>query len=390
MPKTAARNIVVAGDYVGNSVVFKSKKVSIYISFRESKEISKETVLSYEVITEENRNLLSSFGSFSKAALLLGYGFEGVAMMNMAGEEYKLILVSVQFKDGKKSLLEVDGAFYKAIVTLCYGIQNNSEISSNIPKASGAAQVPAQPQINAPEEIRKYKALLDDGIITQDEFDIKKKQLLELQPSQQSVSEVTNVSELDTLSATDVQLQSIDDKINQRLELVNTIFHSDSENAKTTELETHHANDERSLPSVDDIKHKVIEIVNTEAKVSSLSIFESIPIKKLTKAISSYAKLSSAEESVVLFYDATFLLNNYGFVLTTKNIYFRDLNGKGDVNIADIINITFDPKAKPEASLFIDTASSRYQIGIWNLPGNNGDDTLSILNKVIAVLTNRY
>lgn len=30
------------------------------------------------------------------------------------------------------------------------------------------------------DEIRKYKALLDDGIITQEEFDAKKKQLLGL------------------------------------------------------------------------------------------------------------------------------------------------------------------------------------------------------------------
>ena len=33
--------------------------------------------------------------------------------------------------------------------------------------------------VNDPiEEIRKYKSLLDDGIITQEEFDAKKKQLL--------------------------------------------------------------------------------------------------------------------------------------------------------------------------------------------------------------------
>jgi len=35
-----------------------------------------------------------------------------------------------------------------------------------------------QPQIDTTDELRKYKALLDDGIITQEEFDSKKKQLL--------------------------------------------------------------------------------------------------------------------------------------------------------------------------------------------------------------------
>ena len=35
-------------------------------------------------------------------------------------------------------------------------------------------------QVNIPDEIRKYKELMDDGIITQEEFDAKKKQLLGL------------------------------------------------------------------------------------------------------------------------------------------------------------------------------------------------------------------
>lgn len=33
---------------------------------------------------------------------------------------------------------------------------------------------------NTPEEIKKYKELLDSGVISQDEFDAKKKQLLGL------------------------------------------------------------------------------------------------------------------------------------------------------------------------------------------------------------------
>ena len=55
-----------------------------------------------------------------------------------------------------------------------------------IATASGSAQpihqASAQPTVNngAPEELKKYKELLDDGIITQEEFDAKKKQLLGL------------------------------------------------------------------------------------------------------------------------------------------------------------------------------------------------------------------
>ena len=46
--------------------------------------------------------------------------------------------------------------------------------------ASQTAESPAASTADPTAEIRKFKALLDDGIITQDEFDLKKKQLLGL------------------------------------------------------------------------------------------------------------------------------------------------------------------------------------------------------------------
>lgn len=46
--------------------------------------------------------------------------------------------------------------------------------------ASSITEVPKEYAENATDEIRKYKQLLDDGIITQEEFEAKKKQLLNL------------------------------------------------------------------------------------------------------------------------------------------------------------------------------------------------------------------
>ena len=43
----------------------------------------------------------------------------------------------------------------------------------------GAAEVSAQP-LSSADEIKKFKDLLDSGVITQEEFDAKKKQLLGL------------------------------------------------------------------------------------------------------------------------------------------------------------------------------------------------------------------
>jgi len=48
------------------------------------------------------------------------------------------------------------------------------------PAAAGwqAVHTASAPPVDAIEEIKKYKALMEDGVITQQEFDAKKKQLL--------------------------------------------------------------------------------------------------------------------------------------------------------------------------------------------------------------------
>lgn len=51
-------------------------------------------------------------------------------------------------------------------------------VSRNITSNNINNQIPAPPTISAADELLKWKHLLDDGIITQDEFNEKKKQLL--------------------------------------------------------------------------------------------------------------------------------------------------------------------------------------------------------------------
>ena len=54
-----------------------------------------------------------------------------------------------------------------------------SKITSSFMKKKEEVVTP-ETSVSIPDEIRKYKSLLDDGIITQEEFDEKKKQLLNL------------------------------------------------------------------------------------------------------------------------------------------------------------------------------------------------------------------
>lgn len=78
--------------------------------------------------------------------------------------------VSVGTSSGKISfiLLENQEAVHKAISQLLIERQKKSEQAGNSPAASNA------------EELKKFKELLDSGVISQQEFDAKKKQLLGL------------------------------------------------------------------------------------------------------------------------------------------------------------------------------------------------------------------
>lgn len=63
------------------------------------------------------------------------------------------------------------------------GISNNNEIHAEISKLLNNRQNKDQKQVNntsTTEELKQYKELLDNGVITQAEFEAKKKQLLKM------------------------------------------------------------------------------------------------------------------------------------------------------------------------------------------------------------------
>jgi hypothetical protein len=61
-----------------------------------------------------------------------------------------------------------------------YKIVSKSQDIINAIKKGSESDFPAQTKSDPAEELRKYKALLDDGIITQEDFDKKKASLLGL------------------------------------------------------------------------------------------------------------------------------------------------------------------------------------------------------------------
>lgn len=113
-----AKNKVIAGDYNGKPVVSSLGTVAISNGFRPV-QVNSSTVESYELITDEHRKSAAS----GVARGLVGGALLGPVGMLAGGLSAKskgIYQVAVQFKDGKRSLLEVDDTIYKALIKSCF------------------------------------------------------------------------------------------------------------------------------------------------------------------------------------------------------------------------------------------------------------------------------
>lgn len=108
-----AKNQVISGDYAGKNVNFSFGTVSIAHII-----ISKKTVESFEIIDETQRKSASSAVMRAGAgALLLGpIGLAAGLSAKSKGNN----LIAIVFKNGNKSLIEVDNKIKKAIVTALF------------------------------------------------------------------------------------------------------------------------------------------------------------------------------------------------------------------------------------------------------------------------------
>lgn len=72
------------------------------------------------------------------------------------------------------------GSIYQAEIKTAQDTMSALQVAVDMVGGKAPDPQPAQTGISAADEIRKYKSLLDDGIITEEEFSAKKKQLLGL------------------------------------------------------------------------------------------------------------------------------------------------------------------------------------------------------------------
>lgn len=116
----SAKNRVLSGDYAGKQILGGGiSQAGISIGFVKQLYLNKTTVESYEVINNENQKSMASgvARGIVGGALLGGVGaIAGAASAKNKG----IYTISIQFKDGKRSLIEVDDKIYKAIVQNCF------------------------------------------------------------------------------------------------------------------------------------------------------------------------------------------------------------------------------------------------------------------------------
>lgn len=116
----SAKNRVISGDYLGKQVLGGGvSQAGISIGFMKQIYLNKSTVENYEVVTDEKqKSMISGVARGVVGGALLGG--VGAIVGATSAKNKGIYTIAIQFKDGKRSLIEVDDKIYKAIVQNCF------------------------------------------------------------------------------------------------------------------------------------------------------------------------------------------------------------------------------------------------------------------------------
>lgn len=115
------KNKAVAGDYRGEITSSLGGRLSIVYGFLKTIDLSKDTIIEYEVVDESKRKSAASavgkglVGGLAGTLLLGPIGLVG-GLAGLAAKSKGTHIVAVQFKDGKKSLLQLNDKFYSMFI----------------------------------------------------------------------------------------------------------------------------------------------------------------------------------------------------------------------------------------------------------------------------------
>lgn len=108
------KNKVIAGDYTNQGIIYSGQYVQIVTGFMKTISLNKETIEKYEIISEEQRK------SGTSAILRGGLGATVLGpvglLAGMSAKNKGTYQIAIEFKDGKKSLIEIDDKAYKLFI----------------------------------------------------------------------------------------------------------------------------------------------------------------------------------------------------------------------------------------------------------------------------------
>ena len=113
-------NMVIAGDYKDKGLMLMGEGgPRILLNTKEAVYLNKETVASYQVI---NQDLSTSASSGIARSIIGGALFGNSGALGGAASAKKKVTYTmvINFKDGKRSLIEVNEKMYKAIMLACF------------------------------------------------------------------------------------------------------------------------------------------------------------------------------------------------------------------------------------------------------------------------------
>ncbi|WP_291563721.1 MULTISPECIES: SHOCT domain-containing protein [unclassified Clostridium] len=161
-----AKNKVIDGEYNGKNVIITALGITIVTGLFKKVMIDENTVEKYEIFDSEKKtSATSAIGRGVAGSLFLGpVGLLAVASAKKKG----VYVIAIEFKDGKRSLLEVDEKIYRKMLLLNFRNEDRAD-EVNLCNSS---------QEDILEQIKKLSELKDQGILTEEEFTTKKTDLL--------------------------------------------------------------------------------------------------------------------------------------------------------------------------------------------------------------------
>lgn len=113
------KNFVIAGDYKGKGLMYTANKLILATGFFQKIIIDKTTLESYEVLTEEHvKSATSGVARGLVGGALLGP--VGMLAGVISAKKKGIYHIVLEFKDGKRSLVEVDKKIYTELMKLMF------------------------------------------------------------------------------------------------------------------------------------------------------------------------------------------------------------------------------------------------------------------------------